>query len=396
MNQQVAIKDLLPNPFRNMEHYKINEKKVEQLIKSFETTGIWPVIIGRKTNNGKVELAFGHHRKEAARQFYNNDVSQKIEIIISDLSDEEMLKMMANENQQDFATSFVTEMETVQAVVQAFADGKIQLEPPLREATSAWRRCAPSFILLKQDMNANCIHVYSPLSIAKFLGWTQKRRSDLQAQRRVKEAIRALELIEQGYLQLSHIEEQGVESCFRIIRATVDARNELQKELEAAQEYADRMEADFQKVKGTPQEDDAISYQHKQSKRDLQRAEEALRTQPAAVAERVAAYERADKRKDKEAQDAARAGIPVKDELPSLNDATEKLRRGIENVLTSHDKLGKMFKEIMEFREEIDPQALRFLALALGRLCKRSERYVVQLGFKREQIKSAASKSLAA
>ena len=376
MNKQIAIKDILPNPFRNIEHYKINEKKVEHLIKSFETTGVWPVIIGRQTSNGKIELAFGHHRKEAARQLYGDD--HEIEVIVAKLDDEQMLKYMANENQHEFATSFATEMETTQAVVKAFADDKIKLDKP--EAGSLKNRYAPKFSI-SQPAKSDSDHAYTAVTVGKFLGWLQPNKAP---QRRIYTSIAALELIEEGYLKLSQLEDQTVESCRRIIQETTHTRDERIRQFEEAKDYADRIETDYQKVKGTPQEKE-LSYQHKQSKRDLELAEKKLKTEPAAAAERVTAYERNRKKKEKEAKDVARAGLPAK-ELPTLNQAAEKLRRKIEHVLTSHDELGKMLKEIIEFRKDIDIQTMRFLALALGRLCKRSERCVIALGLEDKQL----------
>jgi ParB-like chromosome segregation protein Spo0J len=394
MNKQIAIKDLLPNPFRNMEHYKIRDEKVKSLIQSFETTGIWSVIIGRQAHDGKVELAFGHHRKAAAEKLYGQD--HKLEIIVMDLSDEEMLKYMANENQHDFATSFLTEMETVEAVVKALAAGRIKLEPRTPPARRSDERYAPSFVQASDDDDAhNDSIAYTPLTLAKFLGWTYSSGGKVRAVPKVFLALQALELVEQKHLKIQHLEDLGYYACHRILDQVRAERDERIKELAAAKEYADRIDADFQKVKGTSKENE-LSYRHEQSKRDLEKAESDLATEPAAVAERVVAYERNKKRKDKEAKDVARAGLPKKKELPSINNAAETLRRNIENVLTSRDQLGKRLKEISEFKHEIDPQTLRFLALALGRLCKRSERCVIALGFKRERIKSAASKSLAA
>jgi ParB-like chromosome segregation protein Spo0J len=84
--EKVAIKDLLPNPFRNMEHYRIPEVKVEALIRSFNTTGFWPNVIVRKTSDGKFEKAFGHARTAAGERLYGKN--HKIDVVVMDLTDE--------------------------------------------------------------------------------------------------------------------------------------------------------------------------------------------------------------------------------------------------------------------------------------------------------------------
>jgi ParB-like chromosome segregation protein Spo0J len=62
---QIAVKDLLPNPFRHLERYPINQEKVEMLARSIKDTSFWDNIVARKATNGSVgkfEIAYGHHR----------------------------------------------------------------------------------------------------------------------------------------------------------------------------------------------------------------------------------------------------------------------------------------------------------------------------------------------
>jgi ParB-like nuclease domain len=377
---KIKIKDVLPNPFRNVEHYKINRKKVEQLIKSFETTSVWPVLIARKAStNGSVELAFGHHRKVAIEERYGKN--HEIEVIIQPLNDEQMLKYMANENQTDFASSFVTDVETVDAVVKAFGAGKITLNKAQasgRSGISTFRfRYAPLFGFDLPIEKTNTEKAYTAQTVAEFLGWVKGTK---QAQNRVCLALTALELIEEGYLKLSQLNDQNsTEACYRIIRETEQTRDDKREQLKNAQEYADQIEADYQKVKGTPQEKE-LSYQHKQSKRDLDLAKKKLKTEPAAAAERVAAHERNKKRKDREAKEAAREGVPLSEEnLPSVEEAAVTTARMIENTLTSHDEIGRRLKELVKYRDKISPATMQYLVLVLGGVFKRSERWAKQL-----------------
>lgn len=147
--QLIAVRDLLPNPFRNIARYEIHEEKVEQLIASFNSTGVWPTIVARPgAKNGCAEIAFGHHRREALRRRHKEDLNHKVNVNVVPLSDEEMLKMMAAENQEEFHSSFFVTIETVEAVINAAAEGKIAFDDDSGKTASGpvigrflnWRR----------------------------------------------------------------------------------------------------------------------------------------------------------------------------------------------------------------------------------------------------------------
>jgi hypothetical protein len=362
-----------------METYIINRRKIEQLIRSFETTSVWPVLIARKVN-GSVELAFGHHRKAAIEERYGGNF--EIDVILQNLSDEDMLKYMASENQHDFATPFITEMETVHAVVLAFAAGKIKLEEPA--AKGAPVRIAPSFIPVSRKSPSflnSPQFAYNAKTVAVFLGWID---SEGNADDKVNAAINALQLRDENILSLPQLEDLPVDSCRRIIRAGCSVRDNLADALQKAEEYAERIEADYQKVKGTPQEK-KIAYLHNLSQNEAKAATEKLKSEPPAAVARAVEWERNRKRQDREIEEVARVPL-IKPNLPDLNTATETLRRKIEHVLTSHDELGKRLAEVTEFKDQVDFQVLRFLALALGRLCRRSEKAVRALGMTKRQL----------
>ena len=88
--EMIPVKDLLPNPHRRMERYAFNEEKIERLLQSYKKQPFlgW-VIQGRPspTRKGKVEIAFGHHRLEAARRAKLAEVG----IVIEERSEAEML-----------------------------------------------------------------------------------------------------------------------------------------------------------------------------------------------------------------------------------------------------------------------------------------------------------------
>lgn len=145
---KVQIKDLKPNPFRDMDNYPINEEKVQSLINSINQTGFWDNILGRlgkkgyfdgwgeenqyvgKFNRkkeslditeggypvrwewvGKIEIAYGHHRLIALQRIYKpNDY---VDIPVKELDDPTMIRIMANENDENWGTNPKIINETV-------------------------------------------------------------------------------------------------------------------------------------------------------------------------------------------------------------------------------------------------------------------------------------------
>jgi len=116
---KVKIRDLKPNPYRDMKHYPVDSSKIETLIASIKQTGFWDNILGRKSND-KVEIAYGHHRLIALQKIFKED--DFVDIPIKPLSDANMLKIMANENMDEWKTNPAVIDETVKAA-KKFLEG---------------------------------------------------------------------------------------------------------------------------------------------------------------------------------------------------------------------------------------------------------------------------------
>ena len=185
------IEDIQPNPFRHMERYPIAKEKVEELRVSFRETGFWKNIVARLNEDGKPEIAYGHHRLEALTLEYNEGT--KVDLIVEDLSDEHMIKIMADENMDVWGSDFSVVLETINSVVQAYADGKILLDEPQGRKES-WRY-APFFVQGDiPDHGLRC--PYTAGTIAKFLGWWENRDEGRPAAK-INVALGILEFIEQ-------------------------------------------------------------------------------------------------------------------------------------------------------------------------------------------------------
>ena len=76
------------NPHRHLAKYPYVPEKIAALKRSIKDVGLWEGIIGRKVGR-RYQIAFGHHRLEAARR----SKLAKVDLIVRNLDDEEMLRL---------------------------------------------------------------------------------------------------------------------------------------------------------------------------------------------------------------------------------------------------------------------------------------------------------------
>jgi hypothetical protein len=107
---RVQIKDLRPNPYRDMKRYPIDKDKIQSLVSSMEQTGFWDNILGRKVE-GIIQIAYGHHRLEALKQI--KSLEDFVDIPVKDLDDSTMIQIMANENMEQWESNSSVIIETV-------------------------------------------------------------------------------------------------------------------------------------------------------------------------------------------------------------------------------------------------------------------------------------------
>lgn len=96
---KIRLGDVRHNPFRRFEEFPLIEKKVAALKNSIQETGFWDNVLGRIVEGG-VEIAYGHHRIEAAKRVYGED--HEIGINIRELSDVGMAMIMGLENSEEW------------------------------------------------------------------------------------------------------------------------------------------------------------------------------------------------------------------------------------------------------------------------------------------------------
>jgi hypothetical protein len=149
-----------------MDKYPILRNKVDALKASINQTSFWDNVLARPAPGqpGKVEIAYGHHRLTAVRELEIKEV----DLIVKDLDDSTMLKIMANENLDDWKMSVSVVNETVSAA-------KDFIEKTVKLAKSGQVRKnseLDSFCSLYSEKELNLInngHI-SASNIVRFLG----------------------------------------------------------------------------------------------------------------------------------------------------------------------------------------------------------------------------------
>ena len=188
--QTIDIEQVDANPFRRLREYPYVERKVEALMRSIKDVGLWEGVIGRAVGN-RVQIAFGHHRVEAARRAG----LQQINVIVRDLDDDQMLGFMGRENMEDYNSDFLTMLETWDAAAEYLYPSRDGYQPEV-----------------------------APVEVAKLLGWTQVRTpsgrniNDAVQMNRTAEACNsAYTLITGGYVSRSDLHDMTVNDAREIL-----------------------------------------------------------------------------------------------------------------------------------------------------------------------------------
>jgi hypothetical protein len=202
---KISFKDIRPNPFRNLNSFPLDQQKVTELVSSIKATdaGFWDNVLVRK-NGDFYELAYGHHRLEAARQAGLKEA----DFIVKKLTDDEMLKIMVLENRADLERTQVSILvEGVEALVNAIAAGTVAVKVDPKTSKDHIRN-APSFISGCSGDSPE--HPYTIESVALFLNETEKRGDASKAVRYVVAALECAEKRIPGGLTQKEVEHTEV------------------------------------------------------------------------------------------------------------------------------------------------------------------------------------------
>ena len=113
---QIPLQDLHPNPYRDFELHPLDQAQVERLKASLDADGFWASVVARKVADG-YQIAYGHHRIEAARALGLPSVP----IEVRDLSDWQMVRMLASENAMQRGSTAAACLDAVAAIARVLA-----------------------------------------------------------------------------------------------------------------------------------------------------------------------------------------------------------------------------------------------------------------------------------
>jgi hypothetical protein len=277
-----AVKDVRPNPFRHIDRYPIRPEKVAALRESLRATGYWGNVVARAVD-GVAEIAYGHHRLAAIKEEYGAD--EEIDLLIRDLDDDAMLKIMARENMEEWGSCAAIEQETVRAVIEAYAGGRIQLAPVPKDTPPTNIRYAPSFSLNKDVRQLTAARPYTTESVAVFVGWSSHRK--------VRDTLSALEFIEEGLLTEKDFDGLSTTQAAAVVAGARRVREQREAAARKQQEEAKRAT------------EEADAFLKRQQKAQADR--EAREAEAAAARRRQEEARRAQEEADRKARDQQRA-----------------------------------------------------------------------------------------
>jgi len=193
---KLKLKDILPNPFRDLKSNPLIEEKIEELVGSINLTGFWDNVVVRINAAGKAELAYGHHRLAAALRAGIAEA----DFIVKDLSDAMMIQIMDSENRETYGSTPLSLIESVKAVVKSLAKGTIPAFVLAKDVRKDSIRYAPSFIPGGDVGGTSPQVAYTASNVAEFLGRMQSRgEGRKKPEDCIVAALNALHLKEAGH-----------------------------------------------------------------------------------------------------------------------------------------------------------------------------------------------------
>lgn len=371
------LKDVGLNPYRDIIANPLVEAKIQELMLSINTTGFWNNVVCTKRGKGYV-AAYGAHRIEAAKR---SGITEA-DFIIMDLDDAKLIQILDSENRETYASSPASVIESVQAVVQALADGTIPaftLDPKTRKESI---RYAPSYVAGKDVPAVAGRYPYTANLVAQFLGRTF---SDGGSNTAVVAALNFLQLEELGAVTNAILvkDNQPISA-----RKLFDITSEIKQRTEAVAERRGKTQAELnelrekqlaaqKKITEDAKKAEEIRKAHLQKLADAQRAEkdreaDAEKAKLKAADMRAKETEATNKKRlaDLETQIAAKREIEkqqkVEDAYAPIRRDVEALLSKLENIVSERNPLREQVKAVTRLKRIslVDRERLRKAALA--------------------------------
>lgn len=191
--RNVPIGLIDPNPHRDLGNYPWMAKKLEQLQRSIKDVGFWAGVIARPKGR-RYELAFGHHRIEAAKQNHLKEVP----VILDDLTDHQMLQYMGRENGEDYSADLLVMLNTWEGAVKFLAKSTGYGKPETKVSRGL-----------------------QPIDIASVLGWVATDKHNQRHMNPVAATCAAAHsLIAGGYISRADLQHLNVTEARELLTRT--------------------------------------------------------------------------------------------------------------------------------------------------------------------------------
>ena len=365
---KLKLKDILPNPYRDLVRNPLKKDKLQELESSIHDTGFWDNVVVRKNAEGKYELAYGHHRLQAAINFGLIEA----DFIVKKLDDALMLKIMDNENRETYGADLMSVMESVEGVVKALASGNIKAFVQGEKTKVSSLMYAPYFVPGKlpsspSEGDHNKI-AYTIADVARFLGRTKKE--DAEPSNVMLAAFAVLEMEEHGVEAWTRksLLKRGIPGIGKplktipaagILQNVTSAKQMARKRFEAAQKDATGAKAKGVETKATldallaeritaAEEEEHIAAEYAEAAREknvaeAKRLKEELKEKEAEDKARDARIKEAEKAEKKEKKEEAKS---EKEEAAAARRNEERAaQRWLDHNFTLIGKLERTFSE---------------------------------------------------
>jgi hypothetical protein len=154
-----------------------------------QDTGFWDNILARGID-GRVQIAYGHHRWKALMRIKPPDFV--IDIPVKDLDDATMLKVMANENMEEWRLGPKIIDETVRVTKKFLEEHPEEVKKYRKDASGGVSVGTPEIVGID--------------TISRFLGWNRTR---------VQNSLERLHLIDEGILDKEAVESMPSDNAAR-------------------------------------------------------------------------------------------------------------------------------------------------------------------------------------
>lgn len=357
MLKTVPIADLKPNPYRRLDEYEIIREKVETLKRSIEATGFWGTIVARPVDN-EFQIAFGHHRLVALQEGSETNV----DVIVRDLSNEQMIKMMANENLEEWGHSALVEIETIETTLEAYGNGEIELPA------------------LPKDTKLNVIHKvgsrpYTHTAVAEFLGWTRKLRDGVKPNLACEMAFAAIDAMKRKFIKRSDLKGLKRGEVLLLVKAQDEIH---QVHADIAERFNKDAEKDRKKAETTrsPEQKQLLEERAAINERQAQHHQKAAETKAKEFGKYGSETIRSGGGSEKVKQDAIvfKLAAPIERKVHEQDDLANKIARALEGVANGTDAISRDFdflKECIGLNNDLSDYASEGLRQSFAALIKR-------------------------